>query len=542
MKNEYKHYAQGLVPVADALAGTKNTISDGNLKYSGSTGGDYQRRGTLGASSGKWYFEVKVTSYSGDFYIGISETSNTNYDGVSVGNTTNQYSVYSSSGGTYCSKVSSGFTATNLPKAVNGDIVQIAMDLDNNKFWFGINNTWADSGNPSTGANSLFTVADGTYTPAMTLSGAGVSTTLEANFGQRPFKYTPPTGYKKLNTYNLPDSTIVDGSQYMNTVTYTGTGTTNSITGVGFSPDLLWIKSRSNAFSNTVFDTSRGVGVRLITASTAAETATSTLQESFDSDGFTLKTAESVNKLNSTYVAWNWRGSDSSPVSNTDGTITSTVSANTDSGFSVVTYTGTLSSDTVGHGLGTTPNIIIVKNRDIISNWSVNGNVGGLIYGTNKLLLHTTGAIAVDTNEIIAVTSSTFSVSNGVATNGSGNSHVAYCFAEVEGFSKFGSYTGNGSTDGQFVYTGFRPAFVIQKRTDTAAGWVIQDTARNTYNVSDKVLFPHSSAAENTGTYLIDAVSNGFKLRDSATATNASGGTYIYMAFAESPFKHSLGR
>jgi hypothetical protein len=200
-----------------------------------------------------------------------------------------------------------------------------------------------------------------------------------------------------------------------------------------------------------------------------------------------------------------------------------------------VTFTGTGATGTVGHGLSQAPELYIRKSRSNAENWFVYTTV---IDGSLDYLYLNLSNVKANSGASLP-NASTFEVGAGEAN---GETLVTYCFHSVEGFSKIGTYTGNGSADGPFVYTGFRPAFVIQKRTDTSAGWVTQDTARNTYNVSDKVLFPSSSVAESTGTYLIDAVSNGFKLRDSATATNASGGTYIYMAFAENPFKQSLAR
>ena len=526
------------------LAGTKNTISDGNLKYSGSTGGDYHRPSTLAASSGKWYFEVKATAIPADFYIGISEISNnSNYDSVSVGNASNgsQYAIYSSSGGSVCSKVNNGFTATSLSKAVNGDIIQIAFDLDNNKFWFGINNTWADSGNPSTGANSLFTVTAGTYALALTLSGAGVSTTLEANFGQRPFTYTPPDGFKALSTRNLPpvDLAVQEGFK---TVTYAGNGgTSQSIDSVGFKPDFVWLKGINVQNGHGLYDSVRGAGKRLLSHLTNAEDNITGVS-SFDSNGFTLSTT--YNTSGETYVAWCWKAGESAVINN-DGTIESTVNANPDTGFSVVTYTGTGNVSTVGHGLGTAPSFIIVKTINIIGAWKIYHSS----LGATQAIEFTTGPSA--TNSVYwnntAPTNFVFTAGTAGAINSSGINHVAYCFAEVEGFSKFGVYTGNGNADGPFVYTGFRPAFVLCKHYNDLGGsnqeWVMFDSARGTYNPTEGMLSPTFNYKDyGSSIKAIDFLSNGFKWRTNQLWANGSGSTYIFMAFAEAPSQYSNAR
>jgi hypothetical protein len=332
-------------------------------------------------------------------------------------------------------------------------------------------------------------------------------------------------------------------SDYFNTAPYSGdSNTTQAITGVGFQPDWVWIKSRSSAANHNLWDIIRGTSKYLKSNSTDAEITDATLFNSFNSDGFTVGNGGIVNDSGQTYVGWCWKGANGT-ASNTDGSITSTVSANTTSGFSIVGYTGTLSTDTVGHGLGTTPNIIIVKNRTTAQNWSVNGNVGGLIYGTNKLLLQGTDALISDTNEVTSANTTTFSLSNSIATNESGSNLIAYCFAEKKGFSKFGSYTGNGSTNGTFVYTGFKPAFVITKRTDGTVDWYMFDNKRqNSFNVVNGMLRPSATSTElDESSVYVDFLSNGFKWRGNNAGNNTSGGSYIYMAFAENPFVTSTG-
>jgi hypothetical protein len=360
--------------------------------------------------------------------------------------------------------------------------------------------------------------------------------------------------YKSLSTANLPDP-VIDPAQgsspedYFNTVLYTGDGVAigsggQSITGVGFEPDWVWIKERSSTSGHSLFDQIRGATNYLGSHTTAAENTSTEQLASFDADGFTVGSSGGVNQDTQTYVAWNWKANGSG-VSNTDGSITSQVSANTESGFSVCSYTGTGSAATFGHGLDSAPNMVIVKDRDSGTNFWVVGHSSLSFTSDNYLRLNGTGATeaggGVAWNNT-APTSTTVSIGNSTVLNASGNDYIAYCFHSVEGFSKFGTYTGNGSTDGPFVYTGFRPAFVVMKATAGTESWNIVDDARNTYNGAKTLLYPNLSNAEANATNGIDLISNGFKLRDAIGNYNSSGVTYIYMAFAENPFKYSNAR
>ena len=333
----------------------------------------------------------------------------------------------------------------------------------------------------------------------------------------------------------MPYTTIKKPSDYFNTVLYTGNGTTGrAVTGVGFQPDWLWIKTRDSGTDNhNLFDAVRGASIGVQSNSTNAEYTAFSVHESFDTDGFTLGDNGQVNGNGESLVAWNWLASNST-ASNTDGSITSTVSANTTSGFSIVSYTGTGANATVGHGLGVAPKVVIVKNRDLAgSSWVVgNPDIG---WG-NILFLNFTDASSASATSFqsTAPTSSVFSIGTSGRVSGNGNNIIAYCFAEVKGFSKFGSYTGNGNADGPFVYTGFKPAFIIVKRTDSATDWIMVDNKRAGYNSSNYRLYPNTSSAEDTG-FNIDLMSNGFKNTKTNSAINASGGSYIYMAFAEEP-------
>jgi len=321
--------------------------------------------------------------------------------------------------------------------------------------------------------------------------------------------------------------------EYFNTKLYTGNGGTNAVTGVGFQPDWVWVKDRTSANSHGLFDVIRGATNALLSNTDNATITNANYLQSFDSDGFTLGSEGAFNTNTNNYASWNWLAGGTG-VSNTDGSITSTVSANTISGFSIGTYTGTGASATIGHGLGTSPSMVIIKRTDSVENWRVH-HVGltGLTY---RLALDTTQAEYDETTSgLQSWNSSTFTLGSGGSYNASGGSFVFYAFAEKKGFSKFGSYTGNGSTDGTFIYTGFKPAFLIVKRTDSTADWVIMDNKRDTFNVLNKTLYPSTSDAEATSVDRFDFLSNGFKNRATSSFNNGSGASYIYMAFAESP-------
>ena len=335
---------------------------------------------------------------------------------------------------------------------------------------------------------------------------------------------------------------------YFNTVLYTGNATDNhTITGVNFQPDWVWVKGRSEVSSHRLNDVVRGAGKELLTNTTDAEYTYSpnTSLKSFDSDGFTLGTDNGINKSSVTYTSWNWLAGGTA-VSNTQGSITSSVSANTTSGFSIVSWTGNGSNGaTIGHGLGVTPAIVITKRRSAVGDWLVGGSLIDTVRGgaNSLLLLNTTAAMDSNSEVYQTFSSTTFQVGVNAYANTSGSTMISYCFAEKKGYSKFGSYTGNGSADGPFVYTGFAPAFVLIKRTSSAGNnWQLYDNKRNAFNVINNVLFPNLSDAEATqSTTNIDMLSQGFKLRGNSATVNGSGDSYIYMAFAESPLVTSTG-
>ena len=471
---------------------------------------------TIGVSTGKWYWEYKV----GSQYIMMGVTKNAymgSLSATSVGGLA--YTTYNGS------KEYNGTSGGGYMSVATNDIVGVALDLDAGTITMYKNGT---------SYGTMYSGLSGTFFPHIGCPNAWSAGYI--NFGQRPFAYTPPTGHLKLNTYNLPDSAIKDGSQHFDVDTWSGDSNATTQIPTPFSPDFVWIKNRSNtggsgAASHMLYDTIRGVQKELQSNLTDAEGTLSAGLNSFDSDGYKPGTSTRTNETGNTYVGWSWRGSDSSAVSNTDGTITSTVSANTTSGFSVVTWTGSGSISTVGHGLGTTPVLSIRKLRNTTGDWFVHTTAidGSMDY----LRLNITNAAT--NSSLPAFTPTTMGTDNNT------NQYVAYVFAPVEGFSKFGSYTGNGSTDGTFVYTGFRPAFVMTKMTSSTGNWMITDSARNTYNLSDLIIMPNNSDIEYSQDG-IDMLSNGFKLRASTANRNTNGGTYIYMAFAENPFKNSLAR
>ena len=552
-------------------------------------------------------------------------------------------------------------------------VVTVAYDADSGSLYVGAGGLWA---NGSGATNQAFGSAVAAYSgitgeisPALSFdTGTGI-----INFGQRPFAYTPPTGYKKLNTFNLPDSTITDSSKYFVTALYTGSGATRSIdntitaqdgteTGEAFKfgPDFVWLKARTGgSYHHNAYDTVRGATKALEVDDTDAEATISDALTSFNSNGFSLGADASDREANESgrpMVAWNWKASDSSSAtytvkvvsdsgnkyrfddfgtsavtlnlhetgtytfdqsdssnsghplrfsatsdgthgggseyttgvtvtgtpgtsgaktvivvaasaptlyyycsvhsgmggqantnvtegsSNFAGSIISTVSANPSTGFSIATWTGNNTVSTVGHGLGVAPKLVIVKNRDYAANWNVWATG---FSGNEYLLLNSIAVKASFTNNWGSTpTTDVFGVGNNNGTNGNTNGMVAYSFAEVEGYSKTGSYTGNSSTNGPFIYTGFRPAFVMTKGIDQNKNWDLYDSARSPFNELDRTLSADSSAAEYVAAVYnaMDFCSNGFKLRNNNSTNNNNGSQFLYMAFAENPFKNSNAR
>ena len=524
-----------------------STFGGGNLNVSNSNGGsaDSLYRSTFGLSSGKWYFEtVFTTIYNTEGFVGICRgadyftlklNSNPYYNGSLI------YYAYSADGNKYDSGSATSYGATWTAN----DVIGVAFDADAGTIVFyknGVSQGTAYSG------------LSGTWFPVI-LNGGGNSA-IVVNFGQRPFAYAPPSGFKTLNTTNLPTPTIgttstTQAADFFDVLTYTGAGGTQTISGLQFQPDLIWGKARSAAYSNALFDSVRGYGSTkgLISNATSAQ-GTVSAQYGFvstnTSTGFTAAAGTdgsnpnaALNESGVTYVAWNWRANGAGS-SNTAGSITSTVSANTTSGFSIVTFASQPSgSATIGHGLGVAPRMVIWKSSNETTAWAIyHADLGANKYIN---LDNTNAAVtAVNVWNNTAPTSTVFSTGSDLANYGN---IVAYCFAEIAGYSKIGSYVGNDSADGTFIYTGFRPAFILYKKATGVDGWVIFDVKRNTYNVVDTALQPNTGGAEaSSAAGSLDIVSNGFKQRNANNIANSSSFTYIYMAFAESPFKYALAR
>jgi hypothetical protein len=346
----------------------------------------------------------------------------------------------------------------------------------------------------------------------------------------------------------LPDVDVVP-SEHFNTVLWTGTGSAQSIpnvsttpTSINFQPDLVWTKARNQTYDHNIFDSVRGVLNKISSNSNSAESSMTNSVTAFNTDGFSIGDTAQVNLNNGTFVAWNWKANGSGS-SNTDGSITSTVSANVDAGFSIVQWDSVSSgAQTIGHGLSKAPEFIITKITDDGDHW----NVGATELGWGgRLLLNNTDAFnssySVGWNNT-APTSSVFSV--GTKWNGTNVDNISYCFHSVDGYSKCGSYIGNGNADGPFVYTGFRPAFIMAKKTDAAENWVMINNKTHPYNdVNTPRLYPNLSNSEyEDGSIYVDYVSNGFKIRATQNMMNNNGSNYIYIAFAETPFKYSNAR
>ena len=531
-------------------AASNSSYKNGNLEFSTSSTGQKLARSTFAHDSGKWYAEFRLDSYSsasGSYpYIGVSpanvaDPSNDHNTWVGyIGTAVNTAGTAYKDGST----ISGGFSYAA------GDIIGMAMDVDNLLVYFYKNGTIQNSGTgyaltSNTEKGYQFTVSfyasSGTW--AANFGGIGIGSNADEN-GHGNFTYAVPSGYLAECSANLSDPTILLPNEHFNTLLYTGNSTdARAITGVGFAPDLVWIKNRADTDWHNLYDTVRGAGKRIAANSTSAEYNSTDHMDSIDSDGFTLKDGDNTNQNGEGYVAWNWKAGGTAS-SNSDGTITSSVSANTTAGFSIVTYTGNGTADaTVGHGLGVAPEAVIVKKRSGTDNWQVYW-IGAGTERNGYLSLSNAFNTPAQTDiwGTNVPTSTKFYVGTDTATNASGSTYVAYVFSGVEGYSKFGEYEGNGSTDGTFVYTGFAPAFLITRKIPET-NWHMLDIARDPSNPNTLGLDPNLSSAEADDSNLaIDFLSNGFKLRTSHSTSNGNGTGYIYFAFAESPFKNARAR
>ena len=522
------------------------SFSEGNLRMTSTSGNRGFTTGTIKAQ-GKIYFEVLNKSNSG--FVGISDTTGVDYQRVDFYNGTPRID---------------GSTLSGTGQFSSGDIMGVKVDIDAKSIEFFRNNSSIYSGTYTT---------DVEYFPFIWDTSGGRSTDATANFGQDSsfarektaqgntdangigdFYYPVPAGYKAICTANLPDPTIKLPNKHFDALLFNGTGNSGrSVTGLEFQPDWFWGKSRSAAFQHILYDSVRGTGTSksLCSNQTNGEgnnSAHSNLT-SFDSGGVTFGATSSTDILNysgGNAVGWFWKAGGSAS-SNSDGTITSSVSANTSAGFSIVTYTGTGSAGTVGHGLGVKPDVMITKRRDGTGEWTIYHKDLDHASSTSHRVIRFNTNYQTGSSALYYGNDPTSTVQNQAAypdLNESGETYVSYCFSEVEGYSKFGKYIGNGNSDGVFVYLGFSPAWVMYKNIEQNGGqWFIRDTKSHPDNPHNMNLAAESTQAEGHSSLIdIDLLSNGMKWRETNEGSNNSGKDYIYFAFAESPFKYSRAR
>ena len=515
------------------------------------SGGFAGVRGTMGVTSGKWYFEFQCGSGSGHHIGWVNSEFNmldTADVAITTAGTNGHGAVFDSRGFMYGwigSEAAAWYPdSSNTTTWGNNDVIGCAMDLDNYKFYFAKNNTWINSQDPTDGTNAIIPTGsnndgDGEYSsgdvmqPYFTGWGNGTG---ETKFGQNGFSYTPPTGYQALCTANLSEPTIKKGSDHFNTVLYTGNDSDgHAITGVGFQPNLVWIKDRGDSNHHRVYDSVRGVNAALLTSATNAEDQYATYGqfESFDSDGFTVgigtgnsgQRGEATNSAEP-HVAWNWKESASA-------------------GFDIVSYTGNGSARTISHNLGVIPEMIWVKCRSETQNWRVgHKDLSGGNWNYRLILDNTDDQQDSPDFNDTAPTSSVFSVGTDDAVNKNTGTYVAYLWASVEGYSKVGYYKGNGNANGPFIFTGFKPAMVLIKCSSNAENWNLFDNKRDDDNRVHHLLVPNTSTEENSTTTAraLDFLSNGIKIRGTDGTINTDDYTYVYFAFAETPFKYANAR
>ena len=506
-----------------------HTLSNGNLDVATSNTGTLVA--TIFLSSGKWYWEV-----NSDGYVAITGVDGVGYTGSISASGSDSYgywnngSIYSGIGGQLSGGASFSYS----------DTIGIALDIDGNNVKFYKNGVQQFS--IALNYSGWEDLRSGVF-PSIN-GGTPGTKEFTLNAGQRPFAYTAPSGYKALCTANLPDPTIADGSTAMDVALYTGNDTARSITGLNIAPDVVWIKKRSGTGNHSLADTVRGATKNLVPNDTNSESTEPNYVTAFNSDGFSLGTSSIINNNGDTYVSWNWDAGTSTE-SNTDGSITSSVRANQTAGLSIVTWTrsGGSNTATIGHGLNAVPELIILKDRDTSTNWYVGSPYIDPSRGDFLSCLNLNLSTARFNNSDVftqggAPSSSVFGV--GAVGNPSGD-NLAYCFAPVEGYSAFGSYTGNANADGPFVYTGFRPKWVLIRCSSVVQNWVIIDAERNTYNIVNNGLYADLTNAEQTSNRA-DFTSNGFKIRTNSGELNTNSGTHLYAAFAEHPFKTARAR
>jgi hypothetical protein len=581
---------------SDEYASTLN-LSEGNLRVYSDQATWWDAYTTISMSqSGKYYCEMHALSDAVQHCFGVCTTSAIDNLGTGNGGVTyhtnfsSGASYYYGGGGNRVSNVNGVQTVVSsgtLLSSSTNDIIGILLDLDNDTVKFYIDNSLVGTTSSIISGNYVFF-----YNYQMNQNQSGVV----ANFGQDPTfggSKSPTTTYTDANgigafyydptaidsealalcTANLPEMTpdVDDDTpqDYFEAVTYTGNGTGQSITGIGFQPDLVWVKKRSASGNHFLVDSVSGANKELNSNNTAAQVNNTGGIQSLNPTSFTVGIDGGVNGSSETYVAWCWKagGAPTADNSNTSGAMTANsvslngtlqsnytpagsptvypkrMSINTDAGFSIVKYTGTGSSADLPHGLNKAPEFILIKNIEVANSWAVYH----VSLGPQKqFLLNSTNGSSSDINGFDATPTTNYvNLGSGASmdTNQTGT-HIMYCWHSVEGYSKFGSYVGNGSADGPFIYTGFKPSFLIIKDTTSAGGWFILDNARNQYNPVNSYLLAQSSGTEdpNNSTVDYDFVSNGIKVRATSTNLNTNNNVYIFMAFAEMPFKYANAR
>ena len=501
------------------------SFSDGNLLLT--TDADNES-GTVpfGASSGKYYMEFTSVNLAQRQQILVFSRDDFRGD----------------SGAVTSSSDASG-NATGSVSWTSGDVIGIAVDLDNSKVFFAKNNNYFGSSNPATntGGDSLTKL---TGVGVRQDSGSTGTATIRFNAGQIAFTHSPPSGFKSLSTANL-NSPVIDPAEgenpteFFNTVTpYSGTSGDKAVTGVGFQPDWVWIKQTNASADHQLYDSVRGVTKLLESNKNLVESTKTEGLKSFDSDGFGLGNNGGVNGNGESYVAWQWKANGVTTTSNSDGDITSTVQANTTAGFSILTFTTDGNTRSVGHGLGGTPDVIITKVRSGAGNWIYQDFTN---FAQQHGQLNTTnGFSSINYN---APSSTTFNYNDN-----NGNTQVAYCFREIRGFSRMGRYKGHGDFTGNYVFCGFRPAWILIKNFDQSEPWVIYDASRDPDNPAKKKLTTNTEEEDNGDSQvggdtsnLVDFYANGFRLRSNNNATNVDDKNFVFMAFAKHPFATSSG-
>ena len=559
---------------------TSDQIEGGGLSIKGPGSGSFEPCiATISPSSGKWYWEYRTGQGGSSVYgrpsIAVHQQGDVKNEDYYGGKSGAVGVLFQSNDGN--KRISNSTTSYGNAVSQN-DIVQMALDCDNGAMYFGINNTWQNSGNPESGAsktgaalstgiqNVPIDIVHGRYV------GGGVD---RYNFGQDDtfggaitsagnadgndrgaFKYAPPSGYLALCSANLPTSTDIDPAEtdddiptkQFNAITWTGTGSSNAITGLGFAPDLCWIKKRNSSQSHVLMDTSRGTSKALESNTTAkADTSFTQGVTAFGTDGFTVGTHTQVNNSTDTYVGWCWKCDGGTTATNTSGTATSSVQVNTKAGFSICltdNYTAA-TGVTIGHGLGAKPAFYIHKptgdNSSGGASQAFNWHVYHHSLGATKALflnLVNRDATAIGYWNNTEPTSTVLSLGNTIAGNGQS---LVYAWSEIDGYSRFGFYEGNGNADGPFVYTGFRPRLLFIKNSEQDANWAVYDSARQTVNSNENYIRWNSNVAEGgtSTTFDVDFLSNGFKVRSTETDLNTNAKTFVFGAWGDVPFKYS---